>query len=211
MDFDFKKEFKEFYVPSAEPAIVDIPPMNFTAVRGKGDPNAEVGEYKEAMAILFGITFTLKMSYKGSYKIEGFFKYVAPPLEGLWWMADGLKGVDYSRKSDFQWISMIRLPDFVKQQDFEWAREQATRKKGGDFSKAEFLRYNEGLCVQCLHLGRYDDEPATVARMDAFAKAGGYAIDITDSRHHHEIYLSDPRKSAGEKLRTVVRHPIRKI
>ena len=209
MAFDYKKEYKEFYLPKDKPELVDVPSMNFLAVRGSGNPNEEGGEYKEAMGLLYGIAFTIKMSYKGSHKIEGYFDYVVPPLEGFWWQ-DGISGVDYAHKETYQWISLIRLPDFVTKSDFDWAVKEAERKKKTDFSKVEFLTYDEGLCVQCMHIGSYDDEPATVELMHAFMEEQGYVLDITDQRLHHEIYLSDARKVAPEKLKTVIRHPIRK-
>lgn len=209
MPFDYKKEYKEFYMPKNKPSIVDVPTMNYIAVRGKGDPNAEDGEYKATIGLLYGIAFTIKMSYKGDYKIDGYFDYVVPPLEGFWWQ-NGIDGIDYAHKENFEWISLIRLPDFVTKKDFEWAIAEATKKKKTDFSKVEFLTYNEGLCVQCMHLGSYDDEPATVATMHEYAIANGYELDITDIRYHHEIYLSDARKVAPEKLKTVIRHPIKK-
>lgn len=209
MAFDFKKEFKEYYLPPKKPGIIEVPVMNFVAVRGKGDPNTEEGEYQQALSALYAITWTLKMSYKGPYRIEGFFEYTVPPLEGLWWQ-DGFKGFDPARKEDFRWISLIRLPDFVGPADFEWAVRTATEKKQRDFSNAEFFTYHEGLCVQCMHLGPYDDEPATVEAMDTYAQENGYVLDFTDERHHHEIYLNDPRKTKPENNRTVLRHPIAK-
>ena len=209
MAFDFKKEYKEFYMPKNKPGIVTVPPMNYIAVRGKGDPNTEDGEYKKAINMLYGIAFTIKMSKLGDHRIEGYFDYVVPPLEGFWWQ-DGVVGVDYAHKENFRWISVIRLPDFVSVDDFKWAVEEATRKKKADFSKAEFLTFDEGLCVQCMHIGPYDTEPATVSLMHAYAEQQGYMPDITDKRLHHEIYLSDARKVAPEKLKTVIRHPIRK-
>ena len=208
MAFDFKKEYKEFYMPAARPSIVTVPPMNYIAVRAEGDPNAEDGAYKQAIGLLYGIAFTIKMSKKGDHRIEGFFDYVVPPLEGFWWQ-DGVKWIDYARKDRFQWISVIRLPDFVTKKDFDWAVAEATRKKKTDFSRAEFLTCDEGLCVQCLHIGSYDDEPATVEQMHRYMEELGYALDITEQRLHHEIYLSDVRKVAPEKLKTVIRHPIR--
>ena len=208
MAFDFKKEYKEFYMPAARPSIVTVPPMNYIAVRGEGDPNAEDGAYKQAIGLLYGIAFTIKMSKKGDHRIEGFFDYVVPPLEGFWWQ-DGVKWIDYARKDRFQWISVIRLPDFVTKKDFDWAVAEATRKKKTDFSRAEFLTCDEGLCVQCLYIGSYDDEPATVEQMHRYMEELGYALDITEQRLHHEIYLSDVRKVAPEKLKTVIRHPIR--
>lgn len=235
MAFDFKKEYKEFYMPKDKPAIITVPRMNYIAVRGKGDPNDETGDYKAAIGLLYGIAFTIKMSKKGDHRIDGYFDYVVPPLEGFWWQGAATakpnsnaatdmpptegRGhypqgaafvIDYSRKEDFNWISVIRLPDFVTKADFDWAVEEATKKKKTDFSKVEFLSYDEGLCVQCMHIGSYDDEPATVAIMHEFMEQQGYELDITDKRLHHEIYLSDARKVALEKLKTVIRHPIKK-
>lgn len=209
MAFDYKKEYKEFYMPKSKPAIVDVPAMNFIAVRGKGDPNVP-GEYQAAMSMLYGIAFTIKMSKLGEHRIDGYFDYVVPPLEGLWWQ-DGATEIEYTRKDEFRWVSMIRLPDFVTEADFDWAVAEATRKKKSDFSKAKFLRYDEGLCVQCMHVGAYDDEPATIALMDAFMKENGCALDITAARRHHEIYLSDARKVPPEKRKTVIRQPIRRL
>lgn len=210
MPFDFKKEYKEFYMPKSKPEIVTVPKMNYIAVRGKGNPNEEGGEYKKSIELLYGIAYTIKMSKKGDHKIEGYFDYVVPPLEGFWWQ-DNVDGIDYSHKENFQWISVIRLPDFVTKADFDWAVDEATRKKKMDFSKVEFLEIEEGLCVQCMHLGSYDDEPATIAAMDKFIADNGYENDISDTRRHHEIYLSDVRKVAPEKLKTVIRHPIKKL
>lgn len=208
MAFDYKKEYKEFYLPKNKPTIVTVPKANFIAVRGKGNPNEENGEYKNSIGILYAIAFTIKMSYKGPHKIDGYFEYVVPPLEGFWWQ-DGGGGIDYASKEGFCFISVLRLPDFVTKADFDWAVREAAEKKKSDFSKAEFLTYDEGLCVQCMHIGSYDDEPATVESMHEFMRANGYILDIGEARYHHEIYLSDPRKCAVEKLKTVVRHPIR--
>ena len=209
MAFDYKKEYKEFYLPKGKPGIVMVPSMNFVAVRGKGDPNEEDGEYAHALNMLYGIAYTVKMSKNGSHQIEGYFDFVVPPLEGFWWQ-DGVVSVDYARKGDFQWISAIRLPDFVTKADFDWAVEEAAAKKKADFSKSEFMTLEEGLCVQCMHVGPYDDEPATVQLMHDFIEREGYVLDINDERRHHEIYLSDARRTAPEKLKTVVRHPVRK-
>ena len=208
MAFDFKKEFKEFYMPPKKPGIVNVPPMNYIAFRGKGDPNDEQGEYKRGIGLLYAIAFTLKMSYKGERKIEGYFDYVVPPLEGFWWQ-EGVEGMDYSRKENFNFISLIRLPDFISMADFEWAIGEATRKKKADFSQVEFLPWEEGLCVQCMHTGAYDDEPATVEMMHRFAAENGFEPDFSPSRLHHEIYLSDPRKCDPSRLKTVIRHPIK--
>lgn len=209
MAFDFKKEYKEFYLPKNKPSIVEIPRMNYVAVRGKGDPNVADGDYQRAMSILYAVAFTIKMSYKGDHKIDGYFEYVVPPLEGFWWQ-DGVEGINYADKSGFNWISAIRLPEFVTPDEFKWATDEVERKKGIDCSKAEYLTVDEGLCVQMMHLGSYDDEPASVALMDAYAKESGYVLDLSGTRRHHEIYLSDPRRCAADKLKTVIRHPIRK-
>ena len=209
MAFDFKKEYKEFYLPPQKPVLVKVPKMNYIAVRGKGDPNAEDGEYKQSISVLYALAYTVKMSKKGSREIEGYFDFVVPPLEGLW-RQEGVAGVDYSRKDKFEFISMIRLPDFVTLSDFEWAREEAAKKKKLDTSKAEFFTYDEGLCVQCMHIGSFDDEPATVALMQDFIAAEGYETDLDGGRLHHEIYLSDARKTEPAKLKMVIRHPVRK-
>ena len=208
MPFDYKKEYKEFYMPPQNPTIVTIPPMNYIAMRGEGNPNEEDGQYKQAIGLLYGIAYTIKMSKKSSRQIEGFFDYIVPPLEGFWWQ-DKLKGIDYAHKENFKWISLIRLPDFVTKTDLEWAVREATQKKKLDFSKVEFLTYDEGLCVQCMHIGSYDDEPETVKLMHEYMEQQGYSIDIAENRFHHEIYLSDARKVAPEKLKTVIRHPIK--
>ena len=209
MPFDYKKEYKEFYMPKNKPSIVTVPRMNYIAVRGRGDPNAEDGEYKQSIGPLYGIAFTIKMSKKGGRRIDGYFDYVVPPLEGFWWQ-DGIAGIDYAHKETFEWISAIRLPDFVTEADFNWAVEEAAGKKKTDFSKVGFMTYDEGLCVQCMHIGAYDDEPKTEALMHEYMESQGYALDITKSRLHHEIYLSDARKVSPEKLKTIIRHPIRK-
>ena len=209
MEFDFKKEYKEFYMPKDKPAIVTVPKMNYISVRGHGDPNDENGDYKAAIGLLYAIAFTIKMSKKGDHRIDGYFDYVVPPLEGFWWM-DGTVGVYYAHKEAFNWISVIRLPDFVTEKDFRWAIQEATAKKKQNFSKVEFFTYDEGLCVQCMHIGSYDDEPATVEKMHRYMEEQGCVLDITDKRLHHEIYLSDARKVAPEKLKTVIRHPIRR-
>ena len=209
MAFDFKKEYKEFYLPQNKPELVTVPGANYIAVRGEGDPNEEGGAYKAAIGVLYALAYTLKMSYKGDYKIEGFYEYVVPPLEGFWWQ-EGIQGVDYSDKSTFHWISVIRLPDFVTQKDFDWAVAEATHKKKLDCSAAELLTVDEGFCVQCMHIGAFDDEPETVALMDAFLLEQGYENDFSHTRLHHEIYLSDARKVASEKWKTVIRHPVRK-
>lgn len=210
MAFDYKKEYKEFYLPKDKPEIVELPEMNYIAVRGKGNPNEEDGEYAKAVSVIYAIAYTLKMSYKGEHKMNGFFEYVVPPLEGFWWQ-DGVCGVDYSNKGSFQWISVIRLPEFVTKDDFCWAVEEATRKKKLDCSKAEFLTLQEGLCVQIMHFGSFDEEPASVAKMDKYLEEHGFANDFSEGRLHHEIYLSDPRKTAREKCKTVIRHPVKKV
>ena len=208
MTFDYKKEYKEFYMPKNKPEIVEVPPMNFIAVRGMGNPNDEEGAYKQAVGLLYAIAFTIKMSKKGSHQIDGYFDYVVPPLEGFWWQK-GIDGFDYTRKEDFCWISVIRLPEFVGREDFDWAVKEATVKKGQDFSKVEFLTIEEGLCVQCMHEGAFDEEPRTVALMDAFIDEKGYVNDFSSERLHHEIYLSDARRVPPQRWKTVIRHPIK--
>ena len=210
MVFDFKKEYKEFYMPKNKPEIVNVPKANYIAVKGKGDPNEEGGAYQQAIGVLYAIAYTLKMSYKTDYKIDGFFEYVVPPLEGFWWQ-DGVECVDYTNKSAFNWISVIRLPDFVTEADFEWAVEVATKKKKLDCSGAEYLQIEEGLCVQIMHHGPFDNEPATVTLMDAYLDQNGYANDFSEGRLHHEIYLSDARKVEPEKWKTVIRHPVKRV
>lgn len=207
--FDYKKEYKALYLPKEMPSIVEVPSMQYAAVRGHGDPNEPDGEYGRAVAVLYGISYTIKMSYKGSRKVDGFFEYVVPPLEGFWWMEGGAPGVDYRNKSGFNWISIIRVPEFVTEEVFAWAKEEAQRKKGIDTSLAELITVSEGLCVQCLHIGSYNEEPATVAKMDRYLLEQGYENDISDRRRHHEIYLSDPRKVSPERMKTVIRHPVR--
>lgn len=209
MAFDFKKEYKELYQPKRKPEIISVPKMNYIAVRGKGDPNEENGAYQQAIGILYAVAYTLKMSYKTDYKIEGFFEYVVPPLEGFWWQ-DGINGVDYGNKDGFNWISLIRLPDFISEKDFSWAVKTASTKKKIDCSKAEFFSVEEGLCVQVMHIGSFDNEPETVNIMNEFLKEKGYQNDFGTTRFHHEIYLSDARKTLPEKMKTVIRHPIKK-
>ena len=196
-------------MPKDKPEIVHVPKANYIAVSGKGNPNEEGGAYQQAVGVLYAVAYTLKMSYKTDHRIEGFFDYVVPPLEGFWWQ-EHTYGVDYSDKSTFNWISVIRLPDFVTAADFSWAVEAATKKKKLDCSSAEFLTMEEGLCVQIMHTGPFDDEPATVALMDDYLAQNGYVNDFSQDRLHHEIYLSDARKVAPEKWKTVIRHPVRK-
>ncbi len=209
MAFDYKKEQKEIYQPKAKPSIVTVPKMNYLAVRGKGNPNEEGGEYQQAIQTLFPVAYALRMSYKTDYKIEGFFEYVVPPLEGFWWI-ENLEGMDYNRKDDLEWISVLRLPDFITKKDFEWAINQVTTKKKIDCSKVEFFTYDEGLCVQMMHIGHFDNETETVELMQEFIKKEGYVEDFEGGRMHHEVYITDIRKSAPEKWKTVVRHPIKK-
>ena len=208
MAFDFMKEYKELYAPKKGPGIIEVPPVTYVAVRGSGDPNEEGRAYQQAIAVLYAISYTIKMSKKGSRQIEGYTDFVVPPLEGFWWQ-DAAEGIDYAHKEAFNWIAVIRLPDFVTREVFGGAVEEATAKKKIDCSIAEYLRVREGLCVQCLHVGSYDDEPATVKAMDAFAREQGYEIDLSEERRHHEVYLSDARKVAADKLKTIVRHPIK--
>ena len=209
MAFDYKKEYKEFYLPPSTPGLITAPAMNFLAVRGKGDPNEAGGAYKRALGLLYAVAFTIKMSKLGKHKLEGYFDYVVPPLEGLWWQ-EGRQGVDYARKAEFQWISLIRLPEFVTRETFDWAVREAEKKKRLDLSPVEFFPWEEGVCVQCMHLGPYDNEPATVAAMEEYAWAQGCELDFSQGRFHHEIYLSDVRRTKPEKLKTIIRQPVRR-
>lgn len=208
--FDYKKEYKEFYLPPKTPGIITIPEINYLSVQGKGDPNEPEGEYKAAVGMLYAIAFTIKMSGRAGHKMDGYFSYVVPPLEGLWKMAGNVP-IDYAHKENFEWRAMIRLPEFVTKEEFDWAVSEATEKKQMDFSKVTYFTYQEGLCVQCMHIGSYDDEPATIQKMKAFLEEQGYAEDLSEKRLHHEIYLSDPRRTAKERLRTVIRQPIREV
>ena len=210
MVFDYKKEYREFYLPPKTPGIVTVPAMHFLAVRGRGDPNEEGGAYKQALELLYAVAFTIKMSKLGQHRLEGYFDYVVPPLEGLWWQ-EGVHGVDHARKAEFRWISLIRLPEFVTKEVFAWAIQEATEKKQRDFSQVEFFPWEEGLCVQCMHIGPYDDEPATVAAMEEYTREQGYELDFSPGRFHHEIYLSDARRAKPEKLKTVIRQPVRRM
>ena len=209
MSFDFKKEYKEFYLPKNKPQIVNVPKANYIAIRGQGNPNEEGGAYQRAISVLYAVAYTLKMSYKTDYKIDGFYEYVVPPLEGFWWQ-DGICGVDYSKKDEFNWISIIRLPDFITRENFDWAVKTASEKKKIDCSCAEFFTVEEGLCVQIMHIGSFDDEPASLEKMDKYLAENGYEKDFSETRLHHEIYLSDPRKSTPDKQKTVIRHPVKK-
>lgn len=207
MAFDYKKEYKEFYLPPKKPAIITVPEMHYIAVNGKGDPNDPEGEYKKAIGALYAIAFTIKMSYKGQHQIEGYFPYVVPPLEGLWSQSGG-GSIDYARKEAFEWTSMIRLPEFVTETEFNWAIQEAEKKKQQDFSDVRYFIYEEGICVQCMHNGSYDREPETIQKIHDFIEGQGYVEDFSTGRRHHEIYLSDPRRTAADRLRTVIRQPI---
>lgn len=208
MTLDYKKEYKNLYLPKEEPELVRVPAMKFFAMEGSGDPNEEGGSYSKAVEILYALSYALKMSGRGDYKIDGFFEYVVAPLEGLWWMDDTVSGIDYRNKSGFRWISMIRQPDFVTEKIHQWAVTQVMKKKKVDASPSKLWTYEEGLCVQIMHRGSFDDEPRTVLKLENFLKESSYRNDIGDLRKHHEIYLSDPRKSEPEKMKTVIRHPI---
>ncbi|WP_283621067.1 GyrI-like domain-containing protein [Limosilactobacillus avium] len=208
MAYSFKKEQKDLYNLGKRPMVIDVPAMNYLAVRGHGDPNEINGEYQQSLQLLYPVAYTIKMSKKGDHHIPGYFDFVVPPLEGYWWQ-DGVKGVDYQHKERFNFISMIRLPDFVDQATFDWAIQTAQAKKGVDFSKVEFLPQHEGLCVQVLHVGSYDNEPATVAKLHDFIAQKGLQLDINDHRHHHELYLSDPRRTQEANLKTVLRLPVK--
>lgn len=208
--FDVKKAYKDLYQPKESPSLIQVPPMRFIAIDGKGDPNEPEGAYGRALALLYALCYTIKMSKMGASAIDGYYDYVVPPLEGLWQMDDGTPGVDYSRKSGFTWTSMIRQPEFVTPEVFSWACERTLKKKGLDPSPARLLDFDEGLCVQCLHRGPFDNEPVTVEKMNRFMEDNGLLADFSDIRRHHEIYLGDPRKCAPDKLRSVLRHPVKR-
>ncbi len=209
MAFDFKKEYKEWYQPKNKPAIIEVPKVNYIAVRGTGNPNEEDGAYQKAISILYAVAYMLKMSYKTDYKIEGFYEYVVPPLEGFWWQ-ENVEGCDYKSKDTFNWISVLRLPEFIQEEDFKWAVERVKEKKKLDCSGAEFYTVEEGLCVQIMHNGPFDDEPISIEKMNKYLEENGYENDISNERLHHEIYLSDARKVTPDKWKTVIRHPIKK-
>lgn len=209
--FDYKKEYKDLYQPKTKPSIIEIPEMIFIAIDGKGDPNTS-DEYKEALEILYGLSFTIKMSKMSGTQPEGYFEYVVPPLEGLWYVDDAkFDGTNITDKSRFCWISMIRQPEFVTEKVFENAKNALAKKKRElDLSKARLIKMTEGLCVQIMHKGTYDSESESIAKIREFAEKIGYTEDISDTRFHHEIYLSDPRRCTPENLKTVIRHPIRR-
>lgn len=196
-------------MPGTAPEIVKVPCMSYVAVRGRGDPNEENGAYQKALGILYAVSYTIRMSHKSSRRMEGFFEYVVPPLEGFW-QQECAKGLGSPDKAGFCWISVIRLPDFVSPADFQWAVAEAGQKKKLDCSPAELLTVDEGLCVQLLHRGSYDSEPESIARMNRYLAEHGFQSDLSESRLHHEIYLSNPKKAAPERLKTVLRHPIKK-
>ena len=205
---DYKKEFKDLYLPKNEPVIIKVPEIIFVAIDGKGDPNETDGEYKSALETLYGIQYTIKMSKKGTSVPNGYFDYVVPPLEGLWWTLD--KEIDYKNKSNFNWISMIRLPEYVNKNIFKWACEEVEKKKKINTERAYLYKFNEGLCVHCMHIGTYDEEPKTMKLIDNFIVENNLLKDLNDKRKHHEIYLSDPRKGDPKKMKTVLRIPVTK-
>lgn len=206
---DYKKKYKEYYQPSGQPAIVDIPVMTFIQTDGKGDPSDENGEYKKAVELLYTIAYTIKMMPRNGITPEGYFEYVVPPLEGLWGLNDYEKDFDYARKSELVWTSMIRQPEFVTKEVLDLACAIVEKKKKLDCSQVRLVQFTEGLCVQCMHIGPYIEEPATAEKMKEYAKEKGYTIDFSDDRLHHEIYLSDPRKTEGIRLKTILRHPVK--
>ena len=207
--FDFKKEYKELYLPKAEPELIDVPEMVFIMVDGKGDPNTGAA-YKTAIEILYGLSYSIKMSKMGGKQPNGYFEYVVPPNEGLWWGEDGyFDGTNIIDKDKLCWTSMIRQPEFVTVDVFESAKQALSKKRPElDLSLSRLVSFTEGLCAQIMHTGSYDDEPATIGKLEQFITESGYSNDISENRKHHEIYLNDPRKTAPEKLKTVIRHPI---
>jgi len=204
---DYKKEYKDLYLPKNQPSIINVPEMAFAAVEGKGDPNEKNGEYQNAVGLLYAVQYTIKMSKMGSNIPDGYFDYVVPPLEGFWWYEGKTKP---KNKSKNNWLSIIRLPEYVNKKVFEWACKEVKSKKNLDTGKAQFIKIKEGLCVQCMHIGSYDDEPKTLKMIDKFIEENGLTNDISGTRRHHEIYLSDPRKTDVSKLKTVLRIPVMK-
>ncbi|NLI93057.1 MAG: transcriptional regulator [Peptococcaceae bacterium] len=215
--YDYKKEYKDLYQPKQKPVLVDVPAMNFIMVDGAGDPNTSA-EYQEAVELLYGLSYAIKMSKKSDRPPAGYFDYVVLPLEGLWWFKDGdFDGMRQMDKSKFFWTAMIRQPEFVSEDVFAWAAAELKKKKPGlSVEKARLEPLTEGLCVQMMHTGPFDTEPATIAQMEQFIVSHGYENAISDPlssgqiRRHHEIYLNDLRKTAPEKLKTVIRHPVKK-
>src|SRR5215469_11754244 len=206
---DYKKEYKDLYLPKTKPMVINVPEMCFVAVEGKGDPNVKDGEYQKAIGILYGIQYTIKMSKMGNNKLDGYFEYVVPPLEGLWWL-DNNEWIFKKDKSKFNWISIIRLPEFVNKDIFKWACDEVAKKKNIEAKIAKYIKIKEGLCVQCMHIGSYDDEPKTIKLIDEYIEENNLENDINEKRRHHEIYLSDPRKTETSKLKTVIRIPVKK-
>lgn len=207
---DFKTAEKKLYQPPATPGVIEVPTLRFLMVDGKGNPNEPGGSYQTAVELLYTLAYSIKMMPKNSHTPQGYFDYVVPPLEGLWWLLDQ-KEFDYKDKSKFCWTAMLRQPEFVTEAVLGEAVQLAQRKKPQlPFSLVRLSDVSEGLCVQCMHLGPYDDEPATLERMNAFITENGLVLDLSDTRRHHEIYLSDPRKTIPEKMRTVLRQPVRR-
>jgi hypothetical protein len=207
---EYVKAYPELYAPGTEPSITDVPEMNFLMVDGSGDPNELEGAFTKAVELLYGIAYTIKMSPKSGNAPEGYFEYAMPPLEGFWGFGDGAGDLLAADKRLFQWTAMIRQPEFVTPEFFGWAAREVERKKKLDAGRARLAKFTEGLCVQCMHIGPYTEEPATVERMHAYAAAQGLLSDLSNERKHHEIYLGDPRRAAPEKMRTVLRHPVRR-
>ncbi len=209
--FDYKKEYKDLYLPPKKPMVIEVPEMTFIAVDGQGDPNT-CPAYRNALEMLYGLSWTIKMSKMGGEKPPGYFEYVVPPLEGLWWVDDTLfNGFNIKEKGRFCWTSMIRQPEFVNMETLEWACKRLSAKKMGlDLAAARLWTFQEGLCVQMMHIGSYDEEADSIQLLERFTEEAGYTIDISSKRRHHEIYLSDPRKCQKQNLKTVIRQPIKK-
>lgn len=206
---DYKKQQKNLYIPGKKPYIVEVPKMTFIMIDGSGNPNTSE-TYQAALETLYGLSFTIKMSKMNGSQPDGYFEYVVPPLEGLWWTYGiAFDGINVTDKDSFCWTSMIRQPEFVTREVFERAKDTLSKKKPNlNLSAARLEVFEEGLCAQIMHIGPYDDEPATIVKLEQFISEQGYTLDINEERKHHEIYLSDPRRTAAEKLRTVIRHPI---
>lgn len=206
---DFKKRDKVLYQAKKEPTLLEVPALVYIMVDGTGDPNVEDGAYQQALGLLYGLSYTIKMSKNSAWCPEGYYDFVVPPLEGLWDQG-GRQGMDYAHKEQLSWTAFIRQPEFVTEAVFDQACAEVRRKKGLDPAKARLVTWQEGLCVQCLHVGSYDDEPTTMERLYEFVREQGLALDY-GTRRHHELYLSDPRKTAPEKCKTLLRLPVKRL
>ena len=207
--FDYKKEYRDLYMPKDKPVLIEVPPMNFLMVDGSGDPNNNP-EFQEATELLYGLSYAIKMSKKKGKQPEGYFEYVVPPLEGLWWIDEGSFSLE--KRDNWKWTLMIRQPEFVNEEFIQWATKELKRKKPElATEKVRFAAFEEGLCVQIMHIGPYSTEPETMRKVEAFLSERGLQDRLSNGGKHHEIYLSDPRKAKPETMKTVLRHPVAEV